>query len=322
MKRRLLDLLVCPACEGPLDLAVAEEANGEIRTGSLRCARENIQYPITRFVPRFVDRDQYADSFSRQRLYVRRHFRYYENDRSGDELFLPTTGFEREEVRSGVTLEVGCGYGRFVDVAQRLGAEIIGIDLSTHSIELAHDFVGLRDRVHLVQCDLFRLPFRRGSIDRAYSIGVLHHTPDTRAAFQAVVPFVKPGGRIAIWVYHPEQKRSANRWRVLTARLPHRVLYGVCVLNQALFSWVRALPGGSRINALIPGATPRPGRPFWLRVLGDFDNLSPRFAHVHTEREVQEWFESAGLEGVRVLQRRTAVVGRQPQVAGGSGPLA
>lgn len=312
MKRRLLDFLVCPECSGPLELKATDEARGEIRTGSLRCTRENIEFPITRFVPRFVDRDRYADSFSRQRLYVRRHFQYYENDRSGDELFLPTTGFDEADLRSGVTLEIGCGYGRFVDVAQRLGSEIIGIDLSTHSIELAHDFVGMRDRVHLVQCDLFKLPFRRGSIDRAYSIGVLHHTPDTRGAFEAVVPYVKPGGRIAIWVYHPDQKRSADRWRLVTARLPHPVLYGFCIANQALFSWIRALPGGSRFNALVPGASPRPGRPFWLRVLGDFDNLSPRFAHVHTEPEVKKWFEAAGLEDVHVLPRRTSVLGRRP----------
>jgi SAM-dependent methyltransferase len=307
-----MDFLVCPECGGPLDLEVTEEAHNEVRTGTVTCAREQLKFPITRFVPRFVDRDKYADSFSRQRLYVRRHFEHYVNDRSGDELFLPTTGFDEAEIRQGVTLEVGCGYGRFVDVAQRLGAEIIGIDLSTHSIELAHDFVGLRERVHLVQCDLFKLPFRRGSLDRAYSIGVLHHTPDTRAAFEAVVPFVRPGGRIAIWVYHPEQKRAADRWRPFTVKLPHPVLYGWCIANQVLFSWIRALPGGGRFSAVIPGAAPRPGRSFWLRVLGDFDNLSPKFAHVHTEPEVRQWFEAAGLEDVRILPRRTAVSGRRP----------
>jgi len=316
VKRKLMDYLACPECAGRLDLQVIEEADDEIRTGVLHCSAERRHYPIAGFIPRFVDADRYADSFSRQRLYVRKHFEYYRNDRSGDALFLPTTGFSATEMTEGVTLEIGCGYGRFVDVVQRLGGEIIGVDLSTHSIELAQDFVGLRERVHLVQCDLFKLPFRRQSVDRAYSIGVLHHTPDTHAAFNAVVPFVREGGRVAIWVYHPETKVSADRWRTVTTRMPHSWLYAFCVLNQVLFSWIRALPGGGRFNALIPGATPKPGRPFWLRVLGDFDNLSPRYAHVHAEEDVKRWFEDAGFEDIRSLERRTAVVGRRLADAG------
>jgi SAM-dependent methyltransferase len=312
MKPELLRHLVCPECSGTLTLDVQEEEHGQIRSGTLRCGNEGTSYPIVGFVPRFVDKDQYADTFSRQRIYVRRHFHYYRADTSGDLLFLPTTGFSADELPTGVTLEIGCGYGRFVDVAQRLGAEIIGVDLSTHSIELAQDFVGLRDRVHLVQCDLFKLPFRRHSVDRVYSIGVLHHTPHTRSAFEAILPFVRHAGRIAVWVYHPDRKVSADRWRTVTTRLPHSWLYAFCVANQALFSWVRALPGGGRFSQIVPGASPRPGRPFWLRVLGDFDNLSPRYAHVHTEEEVKSWFEESGLQQIRVLKRRTAVVGTAP----------
>jgi SAM-dependent methyltransferase len=315
MKRSLLRYLVCPECGSSLDLDVTEESHGEVRTGVLQCSGHGARYPVTGFVPRFVDADRYADSFSRQRLYVRRHFEFYRRDTSGDRLFLPTTGFTAEEVRTGITLEAGCGYGRFVDVVQRLGGEIIGIDLSTHSIELAQDFVGLRERVHLLQCDLFKLPFRRHGLDRAYSIGVLHHTPDTRAAFEAIVPCVRPGGQVAIWVYHPSRKVSADRWRKLTTRLPHTWLYGFCVMNQVLFSWIRALPGGARFNALIPGAMPGPGRAFWLRVLSDFDNLSPTFAHVHTADEVRQWFAAAGFEEIRDLDRLTAVTGRRPAAA-------
>jgi SAM-dependent methyltransferase len=266
-------------------------------------------YPITKFIPRFVDADKYADSFSRQRLYVRRHFKYYLKDRSGDELFQFTTSFTPDDLKSGLSLEVGCGYGRFLDVVQRRGGRIIGVDLSTHSVELAHDFVGLRPNVYLVQCDLFKLPFRRDYFDRIFSIGVLHHTPSTREAFEALVPHVAKGGRIAVWVYHPDDKKSSDRWRKLTTRLNHRLLYGWCIANQVLFSWIRALPGGWRFSYVVPGNQPGRNRPFWLRVLSDFDDLSPRYAHVHDQNEVASWFARAGLSQVRVLDRKTAVVG-------------
>lgn len=310
VKHELLEYLRCPACGTPLDLAVVEEEREEVKTGTLTCRDRRHSFPVSRFVPRFVDADEYADSFSRQRLYVRKHFSYYERDRSGDALFFPTTGFTPDEIKKGLSLEIGVGYGRFVDVVQRAGGRIVGVDLSTHSIDLAHDFVGFRNNVFLVQANLFSLPFERKSFQHVFSIGVLHHTPNTAKAFGAVAPYVCPDGRLSIWVYHPSRKRSSNRWRHLTPRMNHRLLYGFCVANQVLFSWIRALPGGSRFNALIPGAAPGPGRPFWLRVLSDFDNLSPTFAYVHDEQEVVSWFERAGLKEIRVLPRQTAVTGR------------
>lgn len=319
MKRELLKYLRCPLCVTPLHLKAAEEERNQVKTGMLTCQEGRHTYPITRFVPRFVDADKYADSFSRQRLYMRQHFEHYERDRSGDAQFFPTTGFTREDIRTGLTLEIGAGYGRFVDVVQRAGGTIVGVELSTHSIDLAHDFVGFRDNVFLVQADLFSLPFERASFQHVFSIGVLHHTPDTEKAFAAVAPYVAPDGRIAIWVYHPSHKRSSNRWRVLTSRMNHRVLYGFCVANQVLFSPIRALPGGGRFNALVPGAKPAPGRPFWLRVLSDFDNLAPKYAHVHAAPEVEEWFRRAGLRDIKVLPRRTAVTARGAAPCGSAG---
>ena len=75
-------------------------------------------------------------------------------------------------------------------MVQRLGGRIVGVDLSTHSIDLAQDFVGLRENVFLVQADLFALPFERETFQHIYSIGVLHHTPDTKRAFEAIVPYL------------------------------------------------------------------------------------------------------------------------------------
>lgn len=50
-----------------------------MKTGSLTCqSPARHRFAISRFVGRFVDAAKYADSFSRQPLYVRKHFRYYE----------------------------------------------------------------------------------------------------------------------------------------------------------------------------------------------------------------------------------------------------
>ena len=54
MKRELTDILVCPACKGKLDLAVGEEEGEEIITGSLRCPRCGVDYPIMDSIPNLL----------------------------------------------------------------------------------------------------------------------------------------------------------------------------------------------------------------------------------------------------------------------------
>lgn len=309
MKRELLDHLVCPVTKEPLTLEVVEEIDGQIKTGFL-VSRAH-RYPITKFIPRFVDADKYADSFSRQRLYVRRHFQDYVNDRSGDQLFSKSTGITIDQVsKEDLMLEVGCGYGRFLDVVNRnFDVPIVGIDLSTHSVELAQDFVGLRKNVHVVQCDLFALPFKPGTFSKIFSVGVLHHTPEPKKAFLSILPYLKTGGRVGIWLYPPEDKPSSDRWRRFTIKWDHSVLYAFCIVNQALFTWVRRLPGGWRINKIIPGCIPASNDTFWQRVLSDFDDLSPTYASNHSFDEVQKWFSSAGLSDIQRLPRATAMTG-------------
>jgi len=54
MKRSLLDILACPVCKGALELKVEAEGEGEVITGSLRCPRCNVNYPITDSIPNLL----------------------------------------------------------------------------------------------------------------------------------------------------------------------------------------------------------------------------------------------------------------------------
>lgn len=313
MKESLVGHLVCPIDGTPLELVITEVEGGEIKTGELRSSMGRT-YAIQRFIPRFVDADRYATTFSKQRELARKHFDQYRlnfDDHAAKELFVDSTGFDLTRL-DGITLDAGCGYGRFLRVVDNAGGEIIGVDLSTSSVDLAFDFVGRRDRVHIVQADLTKLPFRKAHFRRAFSIGVLHHTPDTRASFEKLPAFVEHGGEIAIWVYAPEKKISSDRWRKITTKLPLSVVYSWCVLNEVLFAPFRSLPrGGGRIGSIIPGGTI--ATPFWMRVMSDFDDLTPRYAYTHRANEVRDWFIDCGLIEVRVLERPTAVRGSRPR---------
>ena len=54
MKKLLLEILACPVCKGDLELKVEQEAGDEIVTGSLRCPRCNLTYPILDTIPHLL----------------------------------------------------------------------------------------------------------------------------------------------------------------------------------------------------------------------------------------------------------------------------
>lgn len=114
-----------------------------------------------------------------------------------------------------IVLEAGCGTGQltnFLGLSWR--RRVIGGDVCLNSLLLAN---GFRERYRIanaafLQMNLFRPPFRDGSLDVVISNGVLHHTGDARLGFEALLRKVKPGGLILIGLYN-SYARLPTLWR-------------------------------------------------------------------------------------------------------------
>jgi len=108
-------------------------------------------------------------------------------------------------------LEIGCGLG--TDGAQfaQAGADYTGIDLTDAAIELARKRFELFNLSGTFQTDdAERLSFPNDSFDLVYSHGVLHHTPDIKAAITEIYRVLRPGGRAEVMLYH----RNSYNYRV------------------------------------------------------------------------------------------------------------
>src|SRR5262245_55112232 len=132
MRRRLLQWLVCPRCHEPLTLEAKEEAAEEIIEGSLACAKCHQTFPIVRGIPRFVSSDNYASSFGRQlNRYARLQLDSQNGTRFSRERFYSITEWSPALLDHKLVLDVGCGAGRFAEVALQDGAEVVAVDLSS-----------------------------------------------------------------------------------------------------------------------------------------------------------------------------------------------
>jgi SAM-dependent methyltransferase len=219
-------------------------------------------------------------------------------------------------------LEAGCGMGKYVRVASELGTELaVGLDASD-AVDRAVTTTERRPNVLIVQGDIFHPPLH-GGFDFAYSVGVLHHTPAPRRAFESVASLVRPGGELAVWLY-PHANQTApyllEIWherllRPMTSRLPHRMLERLCVgLGKLTVVKTRLRERGGMVrngvarllSAVAVGEHLDPGIAAFL----NFDWYSPPHRSRHTEAELTEWYTRAGFDEPRMLPLPVSAIGR------------
>src|SRR5262245_7277035 len=385
MKRRLLDLLVCPQCQNPFALEVFAEDTvpgcspgrvactdfcglrgapvtdavtvadctrcyaSDVLEGVLRCRPCGAAFPVIEGVPRVLSGALLAKMERRYPEFFARHPELRPAERDGSDALADTLeSFTRqrldlrppgpefvnqwrahlrrnlgpavsiEGLAGKLVLDVGSGFGRHLFVASEAGAETVGVDLSG-GVDVARRNNRGHPRCHVVQTDVFQRPLRTGRFDVVWSFGVLHHMPNPRAGFEAIVPFARPeGGLVIIWVY-------GYRGMAFTYRLSHmRPLHGV----------IRQLSSGTRVRAsqavaaILSGLYWEPLRlakraglgavverlPLsmyvdhgWTpRVAAVHDRLSTPITHFHDRDELLDWFRSARLVdvGVEDTERR------------------
>ncbi len=256
-----LELLVCPACEGAL-------------TPEWTCRQCGASYESSDGIPDLRvpgdARTEVVRSFYAHAPfpgYPPRDSLEWLRARAGRSEFARM--LDRAIPADARIVDVGCGTGQMTLYLARASRVVIGADLTRASLQLggaAARRFGL-DRVQFVETDLHRPGLRKASFDVVYSSGVLHHTPNPRAAFARVAPLARPGGMIVVGLYNA------------FARIPFRL---------------RRLLGRVSDPVLRDRESEPARREAWIR-----DQYEHPEEHRHTLAEVQKWFEENGVEYVR-----------------------
>ena len=300
MKAAALNFLVCPTCQVELSLVATAWDGDEIETGSLRCIGCSKEFPIVRGVPRFVASDEYAASFGRQWNWFRTvQIDSLNGSRQSETTLRETTGWTHADFAGKRILDAGAGAGRFAEVVSRLGGEIIALDLS-RAVDATYATLGKRAGVHVVQADLMAAPIRPNSFDLAYSIGVLHHTPDYHAAFVRVAHLVKPGGQLAVYVYpdYTVGRGASDLYRRITTRLPARIMWYLAAIAIPLYYFHKA----PLLNRVLPSILPISMHPAWRwRWLDTFDWYTPKYQWKLSYPDVYRGFREAGFDEIELF---------------------
>jgi ubiquinone/menaquinone biosynthesis C-methylase UbiE len=115
-----------------------------------------------------------------------------------------------DELAGKDVLEIGCGTGVHARLLAAAGASVVAVDLTPTAVELTRRRLTLHGlEADVREADAEHLPFPDRSFDFAWSWGAIHHSADTGRVIAEIARVLRPGGRLALMVYH---RNSITFW--------------------------------------------------------------------------------------------------------------
>ncbi|MGF1644438.1 MAG: class I SAM-dependent methyltransferase [Thiotrichales bacterium] len=214
---------------------------------------------------------------------------------------------------TAVGFDLGCGSGRWAAlVAPRVG-RLLCVDASEAALAVARRNLEHLDNCELIHASVDGLPFADASMDFGYSLGVLHHVPDTRAGIAACVRKLKPGAPFLVYLYYAFDNRPgwfrvawklSDLLRGVVSRAPHGVRYALSQALAALLYWPLARGArwlerrGFEVTHL-PLSAYRDSA-FYVMRNDALDRFGTRLERRFTRAEIETLLHEAGLRDVRV----------------------
>jgi ubiquinone/menaquinone biosynthesis C-methylase UbiE len=207
--------------------------------------------------------------------------------------------------------DLGCGSGRWAkEVAQRV-AKLHCIDPSSALAVAKRNLVDKSNCVfHAASVDA--IPLEDSSMDFGYSLGVLHHVPDTAAGIKACVSKLKTGAPFLVYLYYAFDNKpmwfkvvwhASDVLRKFVSKLPHNLRFVASQILVVSIYW----PLARSANVLeklgfnvsnIPLSSYRKNSFYTMRT-DALDRFGTQLEQRFTKKQIQEMMEVAGLDRIK-----------------------
>jgi len=207
--------------------------------------------------------------------------------------------------------DLGCGSGRWADLVLPKVGRLHCIDPSDLALDVARRRLSGKPGALFHQASVDDMPLADGSQDFGYSLGVLHHVPDTASAVAMFVRKLKPGAPFLVYLYHSFDNRpfwyrpvwaASDIARKGISHLPFALRKSVTSVIAALVYWPLArtakLAESLGRNVVDYPLSIYRDRTFYVMRTDALDRFGTRLEQRFTRAQVQALMDEAGLTDV------------------------
>lgn len=217
--------------------------------------------------------------------------------------------------KDAVGFDLGCGSGRWARLASRRVGTLHCIDPAEAALAVARN--KLKDQPNAVfhHAGVSAIPLADGSMDFGYSLGVLHHVPDTAAGIASCVAKLKPGAPMLLYLYYALDGKpwwfraiwgASDLVRKVISASPRPIKFAACQVIAALVYWPLARLAGllEKAGAKVDNLPLSDYRhmSFYSMRTDALDRFGTRLEQRFTRAQIDAMMRAAGLRDIRFLE--------------------
>jgi ubiquinone/menaquinone biosynthesis C-methylase UbiE len=212
---------------------------------------------------------------------------------------------------NAVGFDLGCGSGRWAKLVFPRVGTLHCIDPS-EALEVAKRNLKDADNCQFHQASVEEIPLADNSADFGYSLGVLHHIPDTQAGLQACVNKLKSGSPFLLYLYYRFDNRPlwfrtlwkiSDFFRQIISKMPHGLRFFMSQIMAVLvyFPLARAAKFLEKLGMNVetfPLSQYR-NNSFYTMRTDALDRFGTSLEKRFTKAEIQTMMGNCGLENIK-----------------------
>ena len=206
--------------------------------------------------------------------------------------------------------DLGCGTGRWARSVAPKVKKLICIDPSS-ALEIAKKNLSNFDNCEFDSATVDEMPMQDNSMDFGYSLGVLHHVPDTALGIKQCVKKLKIGAPLLLYLYYRFDNRPwwfrliwsvSDLLRRIVSKMPYKLRYVSSQIISIIvyFPLARFALFLEKLNFNVSNfpLSSYKNLSFYTMRTDALDRFGTRLEQRFTRKEIKNMMRNAGLENI------------------------